>query len=60
MIPQRSKALGAVDVFVTNGTTVTRLSRFANGNEGGAGLNSYDPHICDSGRKVVFVAWASY
>ena len=46
---------GASDVFVTNGTTVTRLSVAANGSEGGAGLNSYDPDICSSGRKVAFV-----
>ena len=46
---------GAVDVFVTNGTTVTRLSVSANGTEGGSGLNSYDPDICASGRKVAFV-----
>jgi Tol biopolymer transport system component len=46
---------GASDVFVTNGTTVTRLSVSANGTEGGSGLNSYDPEICSTGRKVAFV-----
>jgi len=46
---------GAVDVFVTNGTTVTRLSVSANGAEGGSGLNSYDPEICSTGRKVAYV-----
>jgi hypothetical protein len=45
----------AVDVFVTNGTTVTRLSVSANGEEGGSGLNSYDPEICSTGRKVAYV-----
>ena len=45
----------ASDVFVTNGTTVTRLSVSANGAEGGAGSNSYDPAICSTGRKVAFV-----
>jgi len=46
---------GASDVFVTNGTTVTRLSVSANGAEGGSGLNSYDPEICSTGRKVAYV-----
>ena len=46
---------GAVDVFVTNGTAVTRLSVAANGTEGGSGLNSYDPEICSTGRKVAYV-----
>ncbi|MFZ9676014.1 MAG: TolB family protein, partial [Ilumatobacteraceae bacterium] len=46
---------GAVDVFVTNGTTVTRLSVASNGAEGGSGLNSYDPVICSTGRKVAYV-----
>jgi len=46
---------GAADVFVTNGTTVTRLSVSANGAEGGSGLNSYDPEICSTGRKVAYV-----
>jgi hypothetical protein len=45
----------AVDVFVTNGTTVTRLSVSADGEEGGSGLNSYDPEICSTGRKVAYV-----
>jgi hypothetical protein len=45
----------AVDVFVTNGTTVTRLSVSADGAEGGFGLNSYDPEICSTGRKVAYV-----
>jgi hypothetical protein len=46
---------GASDVFVTNGTTVTRLSVSADGAEGGSGLNSYDPEICSTGRKVAYV-----
>jgi hypothetical protein len=46
---------GASDVFVTNGTSVTRLSVSANGAEGGLGLNSYDPEICSTGRKVAYV-----
>jgi hypothetical protein len=46
---------GASDVFVTNGTTVTRLSVSASGAEGGSGLNSYDPEICSTGRKVAYV-----
>ena len=46
---------GAVDVFVSNGTAVTRLSVSANGAEGGSGLNSYDPEICSTGRKVAYV-----
>ena len=46
---------GAADVFVSNGTTVTRLSVSANGAEGGSGLNSYDPEICSTGRQVAFV-----
>jgi hypothetical protein len=45
----------AVDVFVTNGTTVTRLSVYADGDEGGSDLNSYDPEICSTGRKVAYV-----
>ena len=44
----------ASDVFVTNGTTVTRLSVSATGVEGSFGANSYDPTICASGRKVVY------
>ncbi len=46
---------GAVDVFVTDGTTVTRLSVSASGSQGGAGLNSYDPDICSTGRRVAYV-----
>jgi hypothetical protein len=46
---------GAADVFVSNGTSVTRLSVSANGAEGGSGLNSYDPEICSTGRKVAYV-----
>ena len=46
---------GAADVFVSSGTTVTRLSVSANGAEGGSGLNSYDPEICSTGRKVAYV-----
>ena len=46
---------GAADVFVTNGTSVTRLSVSASGAEGGSGLNSYDPEICSTGRKVAYV-----
>ena len=45
----------ASDVFVTDGTTVTRLSVSADGAEGGSGLNSYDPEICSTGRKVAYV-----
>ncbi len=44
----------ASDIFVTNGSTVTRLSVSASGAEGSVGANSYDPTICASGRKVVF------
>lgn len=44
----------ASDIFVTNGTTVTRLSVAANGTEGSNLAASYDPSICASGRKVVF------
>ena len=44
----------ASDIFVTNGSTVTRLSVSATGAEGSLGANSYDPTICASGRKVVF------
>ena len=46
---------GAADVFVSNGTSVTRLSVSASGAEGGSGLNSYDPEICSTGRKVAYV-----
>ncbi|MFM8847625.1 MAG: hypothetical protein ACKOHN_06205, partial [Actinomycetota bacterium] len=46
---------GASDVFVTDGTTVTRLSVSESGAQGGSGLNSYDPDICSTGRKVAFV-----
>jgi hypothetical protein len=46
---------GASDVFVTDGTTVTRLSVSASGAQGGSGLNSYDPEICSTGRKVAYV-----
>ena len=45
---------GASDIFVTNGSTITRLSVSATGVEGSLGANSYDPTICASGRKVVF------
>jgi hypothetical protein len=44
----------ASDIFVTNGSTVTRLSVSASGTEGSYLANSYDPTICASGRKVVF------
>ena len=44
----------ASDIFVTEGTTVTRLSVSASGTEGSNLVNSYDPTICASGRKVVF------
>jgi hypothetical protein len=44
----------ASDIFVTDGTTVTRLSVSATGTEGSNFTNSYDPTICASGRKVVF------
>jgi hypothetical protein len=44
----------ASDIFVTNGSTVTRLSVSATGAQGSLGANSYDPTICASGRKVVF------
>jgi len=44
----------ASDIFVTNGSTVTRLSVSASGTQGNIGANSYDPTICASGRKVVF------
>ena len=46
---------GAADVFVSNGASVTRLSVSASGAEGGSGLNSYDPEICSTGRKVAYV-----
>ena len=45
---------GASDIFVTNGSTITRLSVSASGVQGEIGFNSYDPTICASGRKVVF------
>ena len=44
----------ASDIFVTNGTTTTRLSVSANGAEGSVSANSFDPTICGTGRKVVF------
>ena len=44
----------ASDVFVTDGTTITRLSVSASGTEGSASANSFDPSICGTGRKVVF------
>jgi len=44
----------ASDIFVTDGTTVTRLSVSASGVQGDSVTNSYDPTICASGRKVVF------
>ena len=44
----------ASDIFVTNGTTVTRLSVSSIGAEGTVGANSYDPTICGNGRKVVY------
>ena len=44
----------ASDIFVTDGSTVTRLSVSASGAQGSVGANSYDPTICASGRKVVF------
>ena len=46
---------GAVDVFITDGTSITRLSVSASGVEGGSGLNSYDPDICSTGRRVAYV-----
>ena len=44
----------ASDIFVTNGTTTTRLSVSASGTEGSDSANSFDPTICGTGRKVVF------
>ncbi len=44
----------ASDIFVTNGTTTTRLSVSASGAEGSDSANSFDPTICGTGRKVVF------
>jgi len=44
----------ASDIFVTNGTTTTRLSVSASGTEGSVSANSFDPTICGTGRKVVF------
>ncbi len=44
----------ASDIFVTDGTTTTRLSVSASGTEGSASANSFDPSICGTGRKVVF------
>jgi len=44
----------ASDIFVTDGTTVTRLSVSASGTEGSSGANSYDPTISANGRLVVF------
>ena len=44
----------ASDIFVTDGTTVTRLSVSALGIEGSNVTNSYDPTICASGRIVAF------
>ncbi len=44
----------ASDIFVTDGTTTTRLSVSANGTEGSVSANSFDPSICGTGRKVVF------
>ena len=44
----------ASDIFVTNGTTTTRLSVSASGTEGSVSANSFDPSICGTGRKVVF------
>ena len=44
----------ASDIFVTNGTTITRLSVSASGAEGSVSANSFDPTICGTGRKVVF------
>lgn len=51
---------GTSDVFVTDGTTITRLSVLPDGTELDAGFNSYDPSICDSGRKVVFTSDAEF
>ena len=51
---------GTSDVFVTDGTTVTRLSVLPDGTELDAGFNSYDPSVCDSGRKVVFTTDAEF
>jgi len=44
----------ASDIFVTDGTTVTRLSVSDSGIEGSSVTNSYDPTICASGRVVAF------
>ena len=44
----------ASDIFVTDGTTITRLSVSASGTEGSVSANSFDPTICGNGRKVVF------
>ena len=44
----------ASDIFVTDGTTTTRLSVSASGTEGSVSANSFDPTICGTGRKVVF------
>ena len=44
----------ASDIFVTDGTTITRLSTSASGEQGSNFANSYDPTICGNGRYVVF------
>ena len=44
----------ASDIFVTDGTTTTRLSVNATGVQGSDNFNSYDPTICANGRKVVY------
>jgi hypothetical protein len=44
----------ATDVFVTNGASVRRLSVLPDGTQADAELNSWDPDMCASGRRVVF------
>ena len=44
----------ASDIFVTNGTITTRLSVSATGVQGNNLANSFDPTICENGRKVVY------
>ena len=44
----------ASDIFVTDGTTIKRLSTSASGEQGSNLANSYDPTICGNGRYVAF------
>lgn len=45
---------GASDVFVSDGDDVVMVSVLADGTQPDGSLDSYDPSICDTGRRIAF------